>query len=128
MAHKHAQSLSKIAPNGPRVRYEFLVPVRWVAEPALPLKAALGRAVQRLRTAAGYSAEQLGTRAGLRPIDIVAIERGERNLPLTLMERLAAALDIRVSDLLADAERERVRSAPELTDQSRILDSDFRNT
>jgi transcriptional regulator with XRE-family HTH domain len=83
------------------------VPVRRVAEPGLPIKIAFWRAVRRLRVAAGYSVEQISARAGLRPIDVLAIERGDQNLPLAVVERLAAALGVRASELLAEAERQR---------------------
>ena len=90
-----------------RVRYDFAVPVRRVAEPGLPIGLAFGRAVRRLRTEAGYSQEQLGARAGLHPIQVVAIERGERGVSLATMERLAGALGVYLSALLLVAERER---------------------
>jgi DNA-binding XRE family transcriptional regulator len=87
--------------------YDVTVPMRRVAEPGLPLKIAFGRAVRRLRTSAGYSAEQLGARAGLSPVDVIAMERGDRNLPLAAIERIAAALVVPVSELLLKAEQER---------------------
>ena len=94
-------------PTPRRVRYQLAVPIRRVTEPVVPLKVAFGRAVHRLRVAAGYSVEQLGARAGLHPTDVAAIERGDINLPLVTIERVAAALGVRVSELLAEAERQR---------------------
>jgi ribosome-binding protein aMBF1 (putative translation factor) len=89
------------------VRYEVPVLARRVAEPVSSLKAAFGRAVQGLRTRAGYSPEQLGARAGLPPADVAAIERGDHNVSLATLERLARAFGMRLSELLAEAERQR---------------------
>src|SRR5690349_10039831 len=90
-------------------RYTAEIPVRRVAEPRLPIGVALGQAVRRLRATAGFSEEQLGTRAGLSPVQIAALERGEHGVPLAVAERLAGALGLQVWELLREAERERVR-------------------
>ncbi len=87
-------------------RYELHVPVRRVAEPRLPIRLAVGRAIRRLRATNGYSEEQLGARAGLSAVQIVALERGELNASLLTLERVSTALGVRVSDLLRAAERE----------------------
>ena len=90
-------------------RYIAEIPVRRVAEPRLPIGFALGHALRRLRAAAGFSEEQLGTRAGLSPVQIAALERGEHSVSLAVAERLAGALGLPVWELLREAERERGR-------------------
>jgi transcriptional regulator with XRE-family HTH domain len=55
---------------------------------------------------AGYSEDQFGARAGLHPMEVAALEGGERNVSLSLVERLADALQLPVSSLLREAERE----------------------
>lgn len=70
------------------------------------LKKAFGRTVRRLREEAGLSQEQLAHRAGVSRNFEGSVERGESSLSLEVAERVAKALDIRLSDLLAEAEKE----------------------
>lgn len=77
-----------------------------VREPRRSLRIGFGRAVRRLRLAAGYSEEQFGARAGLHPVDVITLEMGEQNVSLSLAERVAGALNLPVSSLLREAERE----------------------
>jgi ribosome-binding protein aMBF1 (putative translation factor) len=90
-------------------RYTAEIPVRRVAEPRIPIGLALGQALRRLRAAAGFSEEQLGARAGLSPVQIAGLERGEHGVSLAVVERLAGALKLHVWELLREAERERAR-------------------
>ncbi len=52
-----------------------------------------GRAVRRFRTALGISQEVLADRANIHRTYIGGIERGERNPTLTMIHRLAEALE-----------------------------------
>jgi transcriptional regulator with XRE-family HTH domain len=52
------------------------------------------------RKAAGLSQEALGERADLHPTYVGSVERGERNVSIDNMERLADALDVDIRDLL----------------------------
>ncbi|HTU85940.1 MAG TPA: helix-turn-helix transcriptional regulator [Solirubrobacteraceae bacterium] len=72
---------------------------------------ALGRAVRALRERAGLSQEQLAERCGLHRTYIGGIERGERNVSFSNLLKLARALDVQPSRLLADAEA--LGSAPD---------------
>ena len=65
---------------------------------------AFGAAVRSVRNERGISQERLAEVAGLHRTYIGDIERGERNLSLINIERLALALGIRPSELLARAE------------------------
>ena len=71
------------------------------------LRIRLGRAVRRLRTAAGYSQESFADECGLHRTYMGAVERGETNISLDNIERIARALRLTPAQLLAEAERER---------------------
>ncbi|MGL5066045.1 MAG: helix-turn-helix domain-containing protein [Microcoleus sp.] len=59
-----------------------------------------GDRVRTLRKARGLSQEQLAEKTGLHRTYIGGIERGERNVSLINIVRLAKALDVPPSDLL----------------------------
>lgn len=65
---------------------------------------AWGRWIRLLRTAHGLTQEQLGTRAGIDKNTIGAIERGEKNVGVAYVWRLARALEVRTQDLFPDEE------------------------
>lgn len=60
-----------------------------------------GSHLRDLRQAQGITQEALAERAGLHPTYIGGIERGERNLGLSNLLKLAAALGVRPSVLLS---------------------------
>lgn len=74
-----------------------------------PLRQRLGRAIRRLRADRGYSQEELAHRAKLHRTTMSEIERGFRNVSLDIAERVAAALGVPLSILVAEAESERSR-------------------
>jgi transcriptional regulator with XRE-family HTH domain len=59
----------------------------------------LGKTVRRLRLKREWSQEQLAERSGLHPNYIGGIERGERNVAVDNIERLAHALGLHPKDL-----------------------------
>ena len=61
---------------------------------------AFGRNVRALREAAGLSQEALAERADLHRTYEGGVERGERNISLENIVRLAVALDVSASDLM----------------------------
>jgi transcriptional regulator with XRE-family HTH domain len=67
--------------------------------------AALGRAIRDVRAARRLSQEELAHRSGMHRTYLGGIERGERNPSYTNIRRLAAALEVNASELLARAER-----------------------
>ncbi len=67
----------------------------------------LGRAVRRLREKAGYSQESFAEAVKVHRTYMGAVERDETNISLKNIERIAKALGLPVSGLLAEAERER---------------------
>lgn len=62
---------------------------------------AFGKAVRKHREAAGMSQERLADLAGIHRTYIGDVERGERNVGLVNIQRIASALGIKVSDLTA---------------------------
>jgi len=49
----------------------------------------------------GWSQEELAARSGLHRTFVSSVERGERNISLDNIDRLAQALDIDVQELLS---------------------------
>ncbi len=64
------------------------------------IKAAIGLRLRQLREARGWSQEKLGFRATLHRNYIGGIERGERNVGVENIAKLAKALGVRPRDLL----------------------------
>ena len=60
-----------------------------------------GANVRRLRQAKGLSQEGLAQMAGIHRTYIGAVERGERNVSIDNMERIAAAVGASIADLLS---------------------------
>ena len=60
----------------------------------------VGDRVRELRTAAGLTQAQLADRAGLHRTFIGSVERGERNVALLSLRRIAAALRVSPAELL----------------------------
>ena len=73
--------------------------------PIAPTNEALGHAVRELRNARGLSQEELAHRSGLHPTYISGIERGLRNPTWRSLGRMCEALEVRMSELAALAER-----------------------
>jgi transcriptional regulator with XRE-family HTH domain len=71
------------------------------------LRVGFGRAVRRIRTAAGFSQESLAHACQLNRTYMGLVERGEATISLDNIEKVAKALHTKVSDLLTQAERER---------------------
>lgn len=65
-----------------------------------------GAALRRLRLAAGFSQEQLGLEAGVQRNFISLIELGHNQPTITTVAKLAVALGLKASELVAEAERE----------------------
>lgn len=70
------------------------------------LRTNLAKNIQRLRAAEGISQEQLASRAGLHRTYIGAVERAERNITLSTLQRIADALGVNPVSLLQQEEGE----------------------
>jgi transcriptional regulator with XRE-family HTH domain len=66
------------------------------------LQTVVGSNLRRLRRQLGYSQESFGEHVGWHRTFVGAVERGERNLTLRTVERLAAQLDVHPLALLFD--------------------------
>ncbi len=69
------------------------------------LRISLGRVIRSERYRRGYrSQEAFAEAAGMHKNYVGAIERGERNVSLQALVRIAAALDMPLSRLIGEAE------------------------
>ena len=62
----------------------------------------IGYRVRELRAAAGLTQAQLGEKCGLHRTFVGSVERGERNVAVLSLKRIAAALRTTPAELLAD--------------------------
>lgn len=62
-----------------------------------------GERLREIRRKKGISQEKLAGLAGLHRTYVSGVERGERNISLVNIERLAIALDVAMSDLMPSA-------------------------
>ena len=73
------------------------------------LQNGLGETVRRLRKAAGHSQEAFADKVGVHRTHMGAVERGEVNISLANIEKIASALNLTAGKLLLEAEKERKR-------------------
>ncbi len=60
----------------------------------------LAQNVRKIRLARGFSQEELAFTCGLHRTYISDVERGTRNISLDNIEKIAAALDVHLAELL----------------------------
>lgn len=77
-----------------------------VGKSAGPNELPFGAALRRLRLAAGLSQEQLGLEAAVQRNFISLIETGQNQPTLSTISKLARALGMKASELVAEAERQ----------------------
>ena len=63
------------------------------------IRVRFGRRLRELRQGRGLSQEDLADRAELHRTYVSSVERGERNVALVNLERLAKALNVHIRDL-----------------------------
>jgi transcriptional regulator with XRE-family HTH domain len=63
------------------------------------IKKKFGEKVKELRLEKGLSQETLAHQAELDRTYIPSIEKGERNVSITVIEKIANALEVKISDL-----------------------------
>jgi len=61
----------------------------------------LGEKIKKIRKEKGLSQEQLATKSKLHRTYISDIERGDRNVSIRNIEKIAKALGVTISDLLS---------------------------
>jgi transcriptional regulator with XRE-family HTH domain len=74
--------------------------VEEISADAMSAAQQFGQRVREARTRLGVSQEELAIRCGLHRTYVGSIERGERNVSLTNIVRLAAALGLDPADLV----------------------------
>lgn len=81
-------------------------PIVYMVEPleryALEARVRAGRRVRSLREQAGHSRHELAVRAGMTADSVARAERGEVDIGLAELSRLARALRVPMSALVAD--------------------------
>ncbi len=65
------------------------------------IRSRFGTRIRQLRTERGWSQEAFADKVGLHRTYIGSIERGEQNLSLQNIERLAATLGVSLAELLS---------------------------
>jgi transcriptional regulator with XRE-family HTH domain len=68
------------------------------------LRVRFGKAVRRRREAAGYTQESFADHIGVHRNYMGTVERGETNITLENIERIARGLRISVAELMHEAE------------------------
>jgi transcriptional regulator with XRE-family HTH domain len=66
----------------------------------MDIKKKFGKKVKLLRIEKGWSQEKLALTADLDRTYIPSIEKGERNVSITVIEKIANALDVEIIELL----------------------------
>lgn len=66
----------------------------------MDIRARLGQNVRRLREERGWSQEDYADRAGIHRTYVSDIERGRRNPTITVVEKLAAPLEVSPGQLI----------------------------
>ena len=66
------------------------------------VRTTFGQRVRTLRKRAGLSQEQLAFKCGLDRTYIGGVERGERNISVVNIEKIARAIDLSPKDLFED--------------------------
>ena len=73
-----------------------------MAAPQSDIRKRFGAVVQDHRKARGYSQESFADACGLHRTYIGAIERGERNVSIDNIARIAETLGVQIADLFPD--------------------------
>jgi transcriptional regulator with XRE-family HTH domain len=66
------------------------------------IRVRFGRRLRQLREQRGLSQEELAFRAGLHRTYVSSAERGQRNVSLVNIEKLALALGVRIADFFEE--------------------------
>lgn len=83
-----------------------------MAEDVRAVRLRVGKQVQRLRTSRGFSQERLAELVGNTGKHIGQVERGEVNVGIDILTRIARALSVDPGDLFVPFPRRRRREAP----------------
>jgi len=83
----------------------------------------IGKKITSLRKSRGMTQEELGDKAGLHWTYIGGVERGEKNLTIKSLEKIARALNVSLKDLLSPVKLTSPKTEKEklLSEITRIL-------
>lgn len=65
----------------------------------MDIRRRVGRNIKKEREARGWSQEELADRAGLHRTYVSGVERGVRNPTVTVLERMALALSLKIGQI-----------------------------
>ena len=65
----------------------------------MDIRRRVGRNIKKEREARGWSQEELADRAGLHRTYVSGVERGVRNPTVTVLERMAKALSLKIGQI-----------------------------
>ncbi|WP_298125240.1 helix-turn-helix transcriptional regulator [Brevundimonas sp.] len=65
----------------------------------MDIRRRVGRNIKKEREARGWSQEELADRAGLHRTYVSGVERGIRNPTVTVLERMAQALSLKIGQI-----------------------------
>ncbi len=65
----------------------------------MDIRRRVGRNIKKEREAKGWSQEELADRAGLHRTYVSGVERGVRNPTVTVLERMAQALSLKIGQI-----------------------------
>ena len=88
------------------------------------LRRRFGQRIRAVRKAAGLSQMDLGGKAGLDHTYIGGIERGERNLSLEAIGKLAAGLGVEMADLFRFSGHQAGPTDPNLSELVALLEKE----
>jgi transcriptional regulator with XRE-family HTH domain len=63
-------------------------------------KVVVGRNIKRLRKAQGITQEELAHRAGLHPVELARAERGNRDMRISTIAKIARGLKVPAAELV----------------------------
>ena len=75
----------------------------------------IGQRIRRIRKAKGYSQEQLSEMVGISVTHMSHIETGNTKLSLSVLVKVALALDVQTDDLLTEARSGRSQTLDQLS-------------
>lgn len=65
------------------------------------LQKLIGQRVREYRNAQGYSIEELAHIADMNAVHLASLERGEKNITLSTLEKVSKALDVQLADVFS---------------------------
>lgn len=90
------------------------------------LLVALGKRIQTLRERKGLTQEQLEEKTGVNTKYISAIERGQKNVTIKTLEKIAKGLDVELYELCLLSEEPKSEKMAKKTIEALLKDADIK--